>query len=146
MESSNQIIKELIQKAEKKIGVHINNVNLLIDSSDFFSIDISIRKNLEDKKINNKDIKYLLQEGRQLIQKNYPEKKIIHIILEKFVFNEKKFDYLPEQKIECNYFSIEIKFLCLPNIIFNQLNTNLKNNHISIKSILCSSYVKSSFR
>ena len=79
---SNKIIRELIQKAEKKIGVHINNVNLLIDSPYFFSIDISLKKNLEGKKVTDEDIQYLLQEGRQLIQGNYGDKKIIHIIIE----------------------------------------------------------------
>ena len=98
MDNSNKIIRELIQKAEKEIGVHINNVNLLIDSQYFFSIDISLKKNLEGKKVTNEDIQYLLQEGRQLIQSNYGDKKIIHIIIEKFLFDMKKFDDLPEEK------------------------------------------------
>ena len=144
MKESNQIIKELIQKAEKKIGIHINNVNLLVDNSDFFTIDVSIRKNLEGKKVDYEDIKYLLQEGRQLIQKNYADQKIIHIIIEKFIFDNNKFDYLPDKKNKCNFLSIEIKFLCLPNLVFEQLKKNLKENHFSIQNILCSSYVKSS--
>ena len=143
MDNSNKIIRELIQKAEKEIGAHINNVNLLIDSPYFFSIDISLKKNLEGKKVTNEDIQYLLQEGRQLIQSNYGDKKIIHIIIEKFLFDKKKFDDLPEEKIECNFLCLEIKFLCLSNVIFNQLNKNLNKNQLSIKNIFCSSYVKS---
>ncbi len=143
MDNSNKIIRELIQKAEKKIGVHINNVNLLIDSPYFFSIDISLKKNLEGKKVTNEDIQYLLQEGRQLIQSNYGDKKIIHIIIEKFIFDKRKFDDLPEEKIECNFLCLEIKFLCLSNLIFNQLNKNLNENQLSIKNLFCSSYVKS---
>ena len=143
MDNSNKIIGELIQKAEKKIGLHINSVNLLVDSPYFFSIDISLKKNLEGKKVTNEDIQYLLQEGRQLIQSNYGDKKIIHIIIEKFLFDKKKFDDLPEEKIECNFLCLEIKFLCLSNVIFNQLNKNLNKNQLSIKNIFCSSYVKS---
>ena len=143
MDNSNKIIRELIQKAEKEIGAHINNVNLLIDSPYFFSVDISLKKNLEGKKVTNEDIQYLLQEGRQLIQSNYGDKKIIHIIIEKFLFDKKKFDDLPEEKIECNFLCLEIKFLCLSNVIFNQLNKNLNKNQLSIKNIFCSSYVKS---
>ena len=143
MDNSNKIIRELIQKAEKEIGVHINNVNLLIDSPYFFSIDISLKKNLEGKKVTNEDIQYLLQEGRQLIQSNYGDKKIIHIIIEKFFFDKKKFDDLPEEIIECNFLCLEIKFLCLSNLIFNQLNKNLNENQLSIKNLFCSSYVKS---
>ena len=98
MKESNQIIKELIQKAEKKIGIHINDVNLLFDNSEFFTIDISIKKNLEGQEVDYKDIKYLLQESRQLVQKNYTNHKIIHIIVKKFFFDEKEFDYLPDKK------------------------------------------------
>ena len=143
MDNSNKIIRELIQKAEKKIGVHINSVNLLVDSPYFFSIDISLKKNLEGKKVTNEDIQYLLQEGRQLIQSNYGDKKIIHIIIEKFIFDKREFDDLPEEKIECNFLCLEIKFLCLSNLIFNQLNKNLNENQLSIKNLFCSSYVKS---
>ena len=103
MDNSNKIIRELIQKAEKKIGVHINSVNLLVDSPYFFSIDISLKKNLEGKKVTNEDIQYLLQEGRQLIQSNYGDKKIIHIIIEKFLFDNKEVDDLPDEKIKCNF-------------------------------------------
>ena len=143
MDNSNKIIRELIQKAEKKIGVHINSVNLLVDSPYFFSIDISLKKNLEGKKVTNEDIQYLLQEGRQLIQSNYGDKKIIHIIIEKFLFDNKEFDDLPDEKIKCNFLSLEIKFLCLSSLIFDKLKKNLNENHLSIKNIFCSSYVKS---
>ena len=73
--NSKKIIEELIQISEKKIGIHINNVNLMIDTPDLFSIDLSIKKNLEGKKINNNDIKYLLQEAKQLVQNNNFDKR-----------------------------------------------------------------------
>jgi len=141
--NSKKIIEELIQISEKKIGIHINSVNLMIDTPDLFSIDLSIKKNLEGKKINNNDIKYLLQEAKQLVQNNNFDKKIIHIIIEKFVLDDKIFYTIPEGNPECNYLTLEIKFICFSNIIFNQLSEHLKKNHISIENILCSSYIKS---
>jgi len=133
-----KIIEELIQISEKKIGIHINSVNLMIDTPDLFSIDLSIKKNLEGKKINNNDIKYLLQEAKQLVQNNNFDKKIIHIIIEKFVLDDKIFYTIPEGNPECNYLTLEIKFICFSNIIFNQLSEHLKENHISIENLLCS--------
>jgi len=143
IDKSKKIIEESIRNLEKKIGTHINNVNLMIDVPNIFSIDLSIKKNIEGKKIGNDDIKYLLQEARQLIQKNQPQNKIIHIILEKFIFDEKIFYIIPEEKIECNFLTLEIKFLCFSRFVFDQLNNQLKENHLSIKNILCSSYIKS---
>ena len=141
--NSKKIIEELIQISEKKIGIHINSVNLMIDTPDLFSIDLSIKKNLEGKKINNNDIKYLLQEAKQLVQNNNFDKKIIHIIIEKFVLDDKIFYTIPEGNPECNYLTLEIKFICFSNIIFNQLSEHLKENYISIENLLCSSYIKS---
>ena len=71
LNNSNKVIEELIKISEKKIGIHINSINLMVDTPDLFSIDLSIKKNLEGKKVNDDDIKYLLQEAKQLIQNNY---------------------------------------------------------------------------
>ena len=142
-DNSKKVVDKLIKDSEKNIGVHINNINLMIDAPDLFSIDLSIKKNFEGKKINSDDIKYLLQEARYLIQNNYSNQKIIHIIVEKFIFDKKIFYVLPIENVDCNYLTLEIKFLCFSKSIFNQITNILKEIHISIENILCSSYVKS---
>ena len=43
-EEISSIIKKLIKNSEKEISNHIENINLLFDDSDFFTIDISIKK------------------------------------------------------------------------------------------------------
>ena len=43
LDNSKQIIQELVQSSEKELGFHINVVNLMIDTPDLFSIDLSIR-------------------------------------------------------------------------------------------------------
>ena len=48
---SKEIIYDLIQKMEKKYGTHLDNVNLMIDTPDLFSIDISIKKKFDKKKL-----------------------------------------------------------------------------------------------
>ena len=48
---SKEIIYQLIQELEKKFGTHLDNVTLMIDTPDLFSIDISIKKNLIKKKL-----------------------------------------------------------------------------------------------
>ena len=47
---SNEVINSLIKVAEKKIDNHIKNINLMIDTPDMFSIDISIKKTFDKKK------------------------------------------------------------------------------------------------
>ena len=66
-----------------------------------------------------------MQEGRQLIQSNYGDKKIIHIIIEKFIFDNKEFDDLPDEKIECNFLNLLIVLKYL----------NFSSNQIFIMSV-----------
>ncbi len=66
-------IKDLVRLAEKKIDKHIKNINLMIDTPDMFSIDVSIKKNTDSKKFTQNDIQSLLQEAKNIIQNNYFE-------------------------------------------------------------------------
>ena len=43
-EEISSIIKKLIKNSEKEISNHIEDINLLFDDSNFFTIDISIKK------------------------------------------------------------------------------------------------------
>ena len=79
-------IKDLVRLAEKKIDNHIKNINLMIDTPDMFSIDVSIKKNTDSKKLTQNDIQSLLQEAKNIIQNNYFDKKIVHMIVKKFFF------------------------------------------------------------
>ena len=45
IDNSKEVIKNLIKSAEKRIDNHINKINLMIDTPDMFSIDISLKKN-----------------------------------------------------------------------------------------------------
>ncbi len=142
-DKSEQLIEKLIKTSEKKFNTHLNNINIMIDTPDLFSIDVSIKNNFEGKKIDEEDIKYLLQEIKILIQNNYSGKKILHIILEKIIIDNKDYNFIPKEKISCKKLILEIKFICFSDLIYNKLIEHLKKNHISINQIYCSSYVKS---
>ena len=86
--NSKETIKNLIKSAEKRIDKHINSINLMIDTPDMFSIDISIKKNIDVKKNIQNDIISLLQETKNIIQKNYFNKKIIHMIVKKYICDD----------------------------------------------------------
>ena len=45
-EEISSIIKKLIKNSEKEISNHIEDINLLFDDCNFFTIDISIKKKL----------------------------------------------------------------------------------------------------
>ena len=140
---SKEIIYHLIQKMEKKYGTHLDNVNLMIDTSDLFSIDISIKKKFDKKKIDVNDISRLVLESKLLIQKNYNNKKILHIIIQKYNIDENEYYFFSNEKIICDNLILDIKFICFDNVIYENLIKSFKENHILVNQICCSSYVKS---
>jgi len=144
IKNSNEIIKDLIKSAEKKINNHIKNINLMIDTPDMFSIDISIKKNSDSKQYSKNDIKSLLNEAKSLVQKNYLNKKIIHMIVKKFIFDDKEFFEIPNKEINYNSLIIELKFICFADQIWKKLQDSFNQNYLNIDNLYCSSYVRSS--
>lgn len=136
-------IKELIQTTEKQINYHIKDLNVMLDLSNFSSIDVSLKKNYEGKNISLEDIQILLQESRQMFQENNKNNKIIHMIVKKFIFDEKVFLEIPENNLKCNNLTLEIKFICYPNNILDKIQNIFNYNDVVINNFSCSTYVKS---
>ena len=144
IKNSTEIIKDLIKSAEKKINNHIKNINLMIDTPDMFSVDISIKKNSDGKKYSKDDINSLLNESKSLVQKNYINKKIVHMIVKKFIFDNQEFFEIPNERINYNSMIIELKFICFSDIIWKNLQDSFSKNYLNIDNLYCSSYVRSS--
>ena len=140
----NKTIKDLVRLAEKKIDKHIKNINLMIDTPDMFSIDISIKKNSDGKKYSKNDINSLLNESKILIQKNYINKKIVHMIVKKFIFDDREYFEIPNEEIKYNSLIIELKFICFADQIWKDLQDSFSKNYLNIDNLYCSSYVRSS--
>ena len=144
IKNSNEIIKDLIKSSEKKIKNHIKNVSLMIDTPDMFSVDISIKKNSDGKKYSKNDINSLLNESKILIQKNYINKKIVHMIVKKFIFDDREYFEIPNEEINYNSLIIELKFICFADQIWKDLQDSFSKNYLNIDNLYCSSYVRSS--
>ena len=141
---SNEVINSLIKAAEKKIDSHIKNIDLMIDTPDMFSIDISIKRTSDKNKYSNSDILSLLQEGKNLIQNNYFDKKIVHMIAKKFIFDDIEYFEIPNKELNYNSLIVDLKFICFSNNIFKKLQDIFNINHIVIHNLYSSSYVRSS--
>ena len=140
---SKEVIKNLIKSAEKRIEKHINKINLMIDTPDMFSIDISLKRNFDVKKNVHDDIQSVLQEAKNVVQKNYFNKKIIHMIVKKYLFDEKIFYEIPDEKMDYKSLVVEIKFICISKEIWERLESSFNDNYLTIENVYCSSYVRS---
>jgi len=50
------------------------------------------------------DIYSLINEAKNITQKNYIDQKIIHVIVKKFIFDDQEFFEIPDKEINYNYF------------------------------------------
>ena len=142
-EEHSKSLNFLIREAEKKISSHLENVIVLYDHSEFYSIDLSIKKDF-DHPVELKEIyNSLIMEANLLISNNYIEDKIIHIITTKSIIDGS--DYLENFKNDKKIKSIivEIKFLCLNFKRYNEILNIFKKNNLQITNLYCSSYIKS---
>ena len=136
-------IKLLIRDAESKISTHLENLTVLYDSSDIFTIEISIKKKLEQK-ITLKDFcSSIVLEAKQLIKNSHTNKKIIHSIVKKYIINDNEFLNIPEKIFKKDSVILEIIFICLPYYQYKNVKEIFKKNNLNILSFFSSSLVKS---
>ena len=135
-------LEKNIKQVEKKINSFVNNISLIVDTASTLPIYISLTKKLDNKKIQQKDIKHLIQDAKQQIVRAYPEKYIVHIIVKKYIVNDIDYTFVP-MDIDCNKISIEIKFICFPKNLIKKIELIFYNFQITIDKIICSNYAKS---
>ena len=141
-EEHSKTLNFLIRNTEKKIASHLESIVVLYDNKDFFSVDISIKKNF-DQPILFKDIYFsLIREANLLIINNYVKDKIIHLVPIKYIFDGKEYSSNFDKNIKAKTIIIEIKFLCLPIKIYDKIVDIFKKNNLEIMNFFCSSYVK----
>ena len=139
-----EFLKKNIFEIEKKIENFLNNIFLILDYKTFFPVQISIRKNLGGKLITTENINYLLNDTKKDCHKTFLGKKIIHIILDRYLVDEKSFLDLPSA-VTCNFLSLDISFFCLSNKEIKNFEEILKKYQIIITKILSAEYVRSLF-
>ncbi len=123
-------INLLIREAENKVSAHLENITVLYDTSEIFTIDLSIKKKLNQKIIFKNVCSSIILEANQLIKDCYINKKIIHLIIKKYIVNDKEFLNMPDEMSKLNSLILEIKFICLPyNLYKNVIETFKKNSN-----------------
>ena len=136
-------INLLVREAEKKISNHLEDVFILYDDSEILSVDLSIKKNF-DQKVLIKDVySSIIEECNQLIKNNYNNKKIIHIIITRHIFDGREITENLKNDLSAKSIIIEIKFIFLPIEKYTEITNVFKKNNLEISNFFCSSYVKS---
>ena len=136
-------IRKTVKKAEKKISFHINDIILILDSPNLFTVEISLKKNLDKKSNFEKIYNALILELYQLMNSHYDNQYLAHIIFDKCIIDNVIFEELPKEKVVNNDIKIDFKIICFPKILIKRIKDNFIKNNLNIINIYCSSYIKS---
>ena len=142
--SEEELVEDLIFNLEKKNGEYLDEISLMVDSSDILFISLSIYKKSDEKILNDNFLKYITDEAKYEINKNYPNYKIVHSIIKNFYIDEKKFSEIPKN-LNHSKFSVEINFFLYPKLFLENLRKIFAKQNVIIKRFLFSSYSKSIF-
>jgi len=130
-----------ILKIEKKLNSFIKDIYVILNSKEIHSIKLSIKKDNNGNLINSEALIHPLSDLKNLCQSNLLNEKIIHILIEKYLIDNKFYKSLPEN-INCNIFSLDTEFICLSKNLIENIEKILKKYHISLNQILSASYVE----
>ena len=136
-----EFLDSIILKIEKKINSFIKDIYVILDSEEFHSIKLSIKKDNNGNLINAEALIHPLSDLKNLCQSNLLNKIIIHLIIEKYVIDNKFYTSLPEN-IKCNIFSLDTEFICLSKNLIENIEKILKKYHISLNQILSAGYLE----
>ena len=138
----NFFLEKNIFKIEKILKDFVNQVIIILDSDNFFPIELSIKKDDHKSIFDNYNLNYLLNEAKDCVQQTFGEKTIIHLLIKNYRIDDENYLNLPE-KIKGDSFSIELRFICLSNKWIKNIEKILRKFHISLNQIVSGGYVNS---
>tara|TARA_A100001015_G_scaffold60434_1_gene66668 strand:+ start:239 stop:940 length:702 start_codon:yes stop_codon:yes gene_type:complete len=133
-------LNENIFKIEKKLNEFVKNIFLIIDHQNIFSIHLSIKNKFDNININFDSMHKLLYEAKSCCKKTLEDLDILHMKIDQFYIDGTHFKTLPKKK-NCNNFSIDVSYICLPKKISKTIEDLLGKYQISLDKILSFNYL-----
>tara|TARA_B100001057_G_scaffold379353_1_gene384871 strand:- start:1003 stop:1704 length:702 start_codon:yes stop_codon:yes gene_type:complete len=144
-EKIKDFLDENIIKSEKTLKYFIKNIFVILDTENFFPIFISVKKDNGGNFLNLENLSYLLNDAKLQCKKTMEEKEIIHMLVENYQIDSKDYPFLPKE-LKCNYFSLDVKFICLSKMFIKNLEKCLSRYQISIDQIISANYLRDHFK
>ncbi len=137
----NNILKKLIIEIEKHLDISVNKINLMVEQENSYNIDLSIKTNFENRIIDKKTIEYLIQDLRQQLLTNYPDKKFVHILVKKCIIDSDEYNIIPIGN-KCKNFIVDLSFIHIPKKLLNGLEGLFNEHQMFVNKVICTNYAK----
>lgn len=135
-------LEKNIFKIEKLTNSFVKNINLIIESDQFTTIQVSIKKDNNGNILKRSDLTHMLNEAQHDCKNSILKNKIIHMIIDNYVIDGKKFPFFPNN-FKCKYISIDLRLICLSSSFINEIEKILKYYQITIRRVLNFNYIES---
>ena len=132
-----------IFKIEKLVGTFIKNIFLIVDNKDNFIIKLSNKNKIENK-ISKESIKSTLIKLKNLINENYKNQTIIHMLIKNQLVYD-NIETLSSMNENTNFQYLEVNFITISNDLIINLNKVLEEYQIKISKFIDGKYVKNFF-
>ena len=126
-------------------GKFVENIFLVLEDRKIFILDLGIKKKNYNVFITKEYLENSLIEAKDLFRENYPNQKIMHMVINKYLIDNTSYVSF-EENLKSDSFALEIKFHSISNTIINDLNKILENYQIKIIKYLDGDYIKNLFR
>ena len=130
-----------IFKIEKLVGKFIKNIFLVIEDKNVLNLFIGIKRKNYEEIINQKFLENILTDAKDLFKENYPNKKIMHIIINRYLVDENNYLFFKEN-LRGDDFCLEIEFKSISKNIIYDLDKILEKFQIKIVEYLDGNYIK----
>ena len=131
---------EKIDEIENQTKIFIENIVLILEDEKIFSIQLSLKQKIENRNIYDEEIKNLLSMGLQQIYKHNLNHQILHYVIESFNIDGQICDSV-EDKIIKNFFSMDLKFICVEQKLIQDFKNLFKKKQIFLKKVISISYL-----
>ena len=140
----NEFLEMNIFKIEKKIQSFVKEIIIILDSKDFFEINFSTKNKNFDNNLNIDSLTLLLNDARYQCRQTYKDKKIIHMIINNYIIDNKLYSSMPVN-VDCKDLSLELRFICLSNKVEKYFEESLIKYQISISKFISARYLSEIF-
>ena len=139
-----QFLDDNVFRIEKLVGKFIENIFIIIEDENILNTQIGIKqKNYQPSK-SKVYLQSSITNAKDLFRENYPDEKIMHIIINNYLIDGTNYFYL-QDNLECEQLNLVIQFKSISNEIMYNLNKLLQNYQINIIKFLDGNYIKNFF-
>ena len=97
---------------EKDLDLFLNSGNISIQSETYQSILFSVKNIFDQRELDKDVITKLVRGGMEQLHKNEEKLTILHVIINKYLIDDKIYDFFPDGK-KFKKIVLEIEFICL---------------------------------